>query len=142
MKYSDIDLSPEKAFLHLLIYSTLMDDVFKEDEEMELGKHISDIGIFERFDIDEEIAVFRSYKNSITSRYEYLSFLTQSINANYPAGIFLHILELAVSDNEFTSEEELTYSMLGSLLGISELHQEILKAAIMDKRLIKLKKKP
>jgi hypothetical protein len=142
MKYSDIDLSPEKAFLHLLIYSTLMDDVFKEDEEMELGKHISDIGIFERFDIDEEIAVFRLYKNSITSRYDYLSFLTQSINANYPAGIFLHILELAVSDNEFTSEEELTYSMLGSLLGISELHQEILKAAVMDKRLIKLKKKP
>src|SRR5207237_1129664 len=117
---------------------TLLDDVFKEDEEVELGKHISDIGIFKSFNADEEIAVFRSYKNSITSRYNYLEFLTRSINANHPAGIFLHILELAVSDNEFTSEEELTYSMLGSLLGITELHQEILKAAVMDKRLIKL----
>lgn len=142
MKYSDLDLSPEKAFLHLLIYSTLMDDVFKEDEEIELSKHIRDIGIFEHFDISEEIAVFRSYKNTIPSRYEYLNFLTQHINANHPAGIFLHILELAVSDNEFTPEEELAYSMLGSLLGISELHQEILKAGVMDKRLIKLKKKP
>ena len=142
MKYPDLDFSPERAFLHLLIYCTLMDGVFKEDEETELCKHITDINIFESFDLAEEIAVFRSYKNEITSRYDYLSFLTQHLKAKHPAGIFLHVLELAVSDNEFTPEEELAYSMLGSLLGISELHQDILKVAVMDKRLLKLKKRP
>lgn len=142
MKYSDITFSSERAFLHLLIYCTLMDGVFKEDEETELSNHMGDIGIFETFDLSAEIALFRSYQPAINSRGDYLSFLVGAMNPQHPAGIFLHVLELAVSDNEFTSEEELTYSILGSLLGISELHQEILKAAIMDKRLIKIKETP
>ena len=142
MTYSDTEFSSERAFLHLLIYCTLMDGVFKEDEETELCKHVRDIGIFESLNLDTEIALFRSYRDTINSRSDYVAFLLQSMDPKHPAGIFLHVLELAVSDNEFTSEEELTYSMLGSLLGISELHQEILKAAVMDKRLIRLKQKP
>lgn len=142
MKYSDTVFSAERAFLHLLIYCTLMDGVFKEDEEVELGKHISDIGIFDSFNIAEEIALFRSYQPEISSRSDYLRFLVQIMHPQHPAGIFLHALDLAVSDNEFTSEEELTYSVLGSLLGITELHQDILKVAVMDKRLMKIKKIP
>jgi len=142
MKYSDLEFSFERAFMHLLIYCTLMDGIFKEDEEIELCKHINDVKIFGSLDLHAEITSFRSYKTGITSRYDYFCFLLQKISPQHPAGIFLHVLELAVSDNEFTSEEELAYSMLGSLLGIPELHQEIFKAGVMDKRLIKIKEHP
>jgi hypothetical protein len=142
MKYSDLEFSAERAFMHLLIYCTLMDGVFKEDEEAELCNHINDLKIFDSLDLDSEVAAFRNYRAEITSRYDYFDFLIQRINPQHPAGIFLHVLELAVSDNEFTPEEDLAYSLLGSLLGLPELHQEILKAAIMDKRLMKIKKHP
>ena len=142
MKYSDLEFSPERAFMHLLIYCTLMDEVFKGDEETELRNRINDIKIFDSLDLNTEIRQFRIYQAEMTSRSDYFDFLIQRMQVQHPAGIFLHVLELAVSDNEFTSEEDLTYSMLGSVLGIPELHQEILKAAVMDKRLIKIKKAP
>jgi len=142
MKYSDLEFSSERAFMHLLIYCTLMDGVFKEDEETELCKHINDLKIFDSLNLDEEIATFRAYRKEITSRHEYFDFLVQKIRPQHPAGIFLHVLELAVSDNQFTSEEDLAYSLLGSFLGLPELHQEILKAGVMDKRLMKIKKHP
>ena len=142
MKFSELEFSAGRAFMHLLIYCTLMDGVFKEDEEAELCKHITDLKVFDSLDLNSEIAAFRGYRTEITSRYEYFNFLIQKINPQHPAGVFLHALELAVSDNEFTSEEDLAYSLLGSLLGLPELHQEILKAAIMDKRLMKIKKQP
>ena len=142
MNYSDLEFSAERAFMHLLIYCTLMDGVFKEDEETELCKHINDIKIFDSFDLDAEITLFRNYKAEITSRYDYFHFLIQRMHVQHPAGIFLHVLELAVSDNEFSAEEDLAYSLLGSLLRLPELHQEILKAGVMDKRLIKITKAP
>src|ERR1044071_4548531 len=107
MKYSDLEFSSERAFMHLLIYCTLMDGVFKEDEEAELCKHINDIKIFDSFDLDAEIEVFRSYRPAITSRSDYFDFLIKGIQPQHPAGIFLHVLELAVSDNEFSAEEDL-----------------------------------
>jgi len=142
MKYSELEFSPDRAFMHLLIYCTLMDGVFKEDEETELCKHINDLKIFDSFDLADEIIAFRDYRTTITARYDYFNFLIQQIRPQHPAGIFLHALELAVSDNEFTPDEDLAYSLLGSLLGLPELHQEILKAGVMDKRLIKIKKHP
>lgn len=140
MKYSDLEFSSERALMHLLIYCTLMDGVFKEDEETELCKHINDLKLFDMLELNAEIAAFRGYRKEITSRFDYFDFLIQKIEPQHPAGIFLYALELAVSDNEFTSEEDLAYSMLGSLLELPELHQEILKAGVMDKRLIKIKK--
>src|SRR5580765_8229961 len=131
MKYSDLEFSSERAFMHLLIYCTLMDGVFKEDEESELCKHINDLTIFDSLDLNTEIISFRSYRAEMNSRHDYFNFLVQQIRPQHPAGIYLHALELAVSDNEFTAEEDLAYSLLGSFLGLPELHQEILKAAIM-----------
>jgi len=142
MKYSELEFSAARAFMHLLIYCTLMDGVFKEDEETELCKHINDLEIFDSLHLDEEIAIFRTYRPEIGSRLEYFKFLIETMRPQHPAGIFLYVLELAVSDNEFSSEEDLAYSLLGSVLGLPELHQELLKAAIMDKRLMKIKKHP
>jgi hypothetical protein len=142
MKYSELEFSAARAFMHLLIYCTLMDGVFKEDEETELCKHINDFEIFDSLQLDEEIAIFRTYRPEIGSRLEYFTFLIEKMSPQHPAGIFLHVLELAVSDNEFSSEEDLAYSLLGSVLGLPELHQELLKAAIMDKRLMKINKHP
>lgn len=130
-------MTPARALLHLMIYFTLNDRKFKENEMDVLNSYYTQFNLIDVYKISDEIKLFLDYQIQIADHYNYLSFLISKIGLKYPATIYSIALDIAVADNDFLEEEKILLEMLASLLKLDVTHQELLQETFLGKRLLK-----
>lgn len=137
MQYTSVPMTPGRALLHLMIYFTLNDRKFKENEMDVLNSYYTQFNLIDIYKISDEVKLFLDYQLNIGDHYDYLSFLISKIGMKYPATVYSIALDLAVADNDFSEEEKILLEMLADILKLDAVHQDLLQETFVGKRLLK-----
>ena len=137
MKYNELEMTPAKAFIHLMLMFCLNDDELQGNEPDNLSNYLTYFELNDTYDISEEINLFLRYKNSISNYSDYFSFLLSQLDQRYSHTLYLAASEFAVADGDLTDNDNMLLDALASVLEIEEYVQNILKHAIIGKKILK-----
>jgi len=139
--YTGLLKAPEEGVCHLFYYCCLKDGQFKESELDTISDKLVSIDLHKKLNFKDEMKKFKSYQDSITDEDIYLKYLLSLIKPSTPLALFSWCVELCISDNDVSFEEEALLSRIARLLNIGETEQDMIQRVMVQRKSVLDEKK-
>jgi len=132
--YTGLLKAPEEGVCHLFYYCCMKDGQFKESELDTISNKLVSIDLHKKLNFKDEMKKFKSYQDSITDEDIYLKYLLSLIKPSTPLALFSWCVELCISDNDVSFEEEALLSRIARLLNIGETEQDMIQRVMVQRK--------
>lgn len=132
--YTGLLKAPEEGVCHLFYYCCMKDGQFKESELDSISDKMVSINLHKKLNFKDEMKKFKSYQDSITDEDIYLKYLLSLIKPSTPLALFSWCVELCISDNEVSFEEEALLSRIARLLNIGETEKDMIQRVMVQRK--------
>ena len=132
--YTGLLKAPEEGVCHLFYYCCMKDGQFKESELDTISDKLVSIDLHKKLNFKDEMKKFKSYQDSITDEDLYLKYLLSLIKPSTPLALFSWCVELCISDNDVSFEEEALLSRIARLLNIGETEQDMIQQVMVQRK--------
>jgi uncharacterized tellurite resistance protein B-like protein len=131
--FQDYITSKDEAICHLFLHCCFKDGNFSREEIDSVSSKFVDLEIHRDLNFKEELIHYQSYKSSIQDENEYLQYIFKLINPVQDLALYSYCVELCLSDQQLSAEEENLLTKIASLLDINDEKNTIDKLIIQRK---------
>ena len=133
--YEKMIHTQDQALAHLYFHCCYRDNEFDEKEMDEVSAKFVYYGLNKDLNFKKEIKNYLSYKPSIPDEVNYISYLISVISPTQDLALFSSCVDLAVSDETISSEDEEFLMFLGKLMRIPDADQKVITQVTIQKRI-------
>ena len=137
--YQDCITSKDEAVCHLFLHCCLKDGYFSPEEIDVVASKFVELQIHRDLNFKEEIQHYQAYKKNMENETEFLEYLLRMINPVQDLALYSYCVELCLSDQLLSAEEE---SLLVKIAGLLKLNDEknIIDKLITQRKAVELEK--
>lgn len=132
--------SQDQALCHLLFHCCLKDGRFSSAEIDKVSEIFVQCGLEHDLNFKEEILKYRGYITSVTNEQEYIDHLTGLIMPVNELAVFSWCLELTLSDDTLSPEEESLLAKIADAFRISEAESNTITKLMVQRRVVQTEK--
>jgi uncharacterized tellurite resistance protein B-like protein len=118
--YQNYITSQDEAVCHLFLHCCFKDGNFSQDEINTVASKFVDLQIHKDLNFKEELQHYKTYKTGMQDEAEFLQYLFKLINPVQNLALYSYCVELCLSDQQLSIEEESLLTKLAELLDIDE----------------------
>ena len=118
--YQDYITSQDEAICHLFLHCCFKDGNFSQSEIDTVSSKFVDLQMHRDLNFKEELIHYKSYKTAIENEEEFLQYLIKLINPVQDLALYSYCVELCLSDQQLSVEEESLLTKIAALLNIQE----------------------
>jgi uncharacterized tellurite resistance protein B-like protein len=134
--YTKQVITQDQALCHLLFHCCLKDGRFDENEIDKVSEIFVEVGLQHDLDFKIEVKSYRSYNLDITDEQAYIDYLVQLIVPVNELALFSWCLELTLSDNTLSVEEESLLDKIAGALQIATSDSEVIKKLMIQRTVV------
>jgi hypothetical protein len=123
--YQDYITSQNEAICHLFLHCCFKDGNFSQEEIDTVSSKFVDLQMHRDLNFKEELVHYKSYKTGIENEDDYLQYLIKLINPVQDLALYSYCVELCLSDQQLSFEEESLLSKIATLLDINDKRSTI-----------------
>lgn len=131
--YQDYITSKDEAICHLFLHCCFQDGNFSKEEIDSVSSKFVDLQIHRDLNFKEELIHYQSYKSLIEDENVYLQYIFKLVNAVQDLALYSYCVELCLSDQQLSTEEESLLTKIAATLDISDEKSTIDKLIIQRK---------
>ncbi len=135
--YEKMIRTQDQALAHLYFHCCYKDNEFDEKEIDEVSAKFVYYGLNKDLNFKKEIKNYLSYKPLIPDEVNYISYLISVISPTQDLALFASCVDLAISDQTISSEDEEFLMILGKLMRIPDADQKVIKMVTIQKRIVR-----
>ena len=137
--YKDYITTQDEAVCHLFLHCCFKDGKFLQDEINSAASKFVDLQIHRDLNFKEELQHYQTYKPSIDDETTFLQYLLKLINPVHALALYSFCIELCLSDQQLSIEEESLLSKLAELLEIDE-EKTVLDKLVTQRKAVEIEK--
>ena len=137
--YNDYITTQNEAICHLFLHCCYKDGRFSHDEVDTVSQKFVDLQIHKDLNFKEELQHYKSYINDVTDENEYLNYIIKLINPVHDLALYSYCVELCLSDELLSAEEESLLKKIAAVLEIGE-EQSTVDNLITQRKAVELEK--
>ena len=137
--YKDYITTQDEAICHLFLHCCFKDGNFSQEEINNVASKFVDLQIHKDLNFKEELLHYKSYKENIEDETSFLEYLLKLINPVQSLALYSYCVELCLSDQQLSIEEESLLSKIASLLDI-ETDKALLDKLITQRKAVEIEK--
>ena len=118
--YSDFITTQSEAICHLFLHCCFKDGKFSHEEVDNVSGKFVTLQIDKDLNFKEELHHYTSYIPEVTDEEEYLRYLIKLINPVQDLALYSYCVELCLSDQQLSLEEESLLSKIATLLDMQD----------------------
>jgi hypothetical protein len=118
--YQEYITSQDEAVCHLFLHCCFKDGNFSQDEINTVASKFVDLQIHKDLNFKEELQHYQAYKPVMEDEQAFLQYLLKLINPVQDLALYSYCVELCLSDQELSIQEESLLTNLASLMDIDE----------------------
>ncbi|MBV9961679.1 MAG: TerB family tellurite resistance protein [Parafilimonas sp.] len=118
--YQDYITSKDEAICHLFLHCCFKDGNFSQEEIDIVASKFVDLQMHRDLNFKEELVHYKSYKLAIENEDEYLQYLIKLITPVQDLALYSYCIELCLSDQQLSLEEESLLQKIATLLDIND----------------------
>lgn len=118
--YQDYITSQDEAICHLFLHCCYKDGKFSKEEIDTVSSKFVDLQIHRDLNFKEELLHYQSYIPSVEDENEYLRYILKLINPVQDLALYSYCMELCLSDQHLSVEEESLLIKIAALLEITD----------------------
>ena len=126
----------DEALCHLLLHCCLKDGRFDEAEIDRVSEIFVEYDLQHNLNFKDEVRKYRGYADSITNEQEYVSFLVDTIVPVNDLALFSWCVDLALSDDNMSLDEEALLQKIADALNISESESEVITKLMIQRKVV------
>jgi hypothetical protein len=139
--YEKMIRTQEQALAHLYFHCCYNDNEFDEKEMDEVSAKFVHMGLNKDLNFKKEIKNYLSYKPSIKDDdVTYISYLISVISPVQDLALFSSCVDLSISDETLSLEDEELLMKIGKLMQIPDADQKVIRHLMMQKRIVRKQK--
>ncbi len=131
--FQDYITTKDEAICHLFLHCCFKDGNFSKEEIDTVSSKFVDLQMNRDLNFKEELLHYKSYQLSIENENEYLQYIFKLINPVQDLALYSYCVELCLSDQQLSAEEESLLSKIATLLEINDEKHTIDKLIIQRK---------
>ena len=128
--------SQDQALCHLLFHCCLQDGRFEESEVDKVSEIFVQFGLQHNLNFKEELRRYRGYISSVTNEQDYINHLVGVIMPVNDLALLSLCYELALADDNLSSQEEALLIKIAESLDITAEENEVVKKLMVQRRVI------
>lgn len=132
--------SQDQALCHLLFHCCLKDGRFSKEEVDVVSEILVAYGLEHNLNFTDEIRRYRSYANDITNEQHFIDHLVKVIRPANELALFSLCLDLTLSDDSLSDEEEALLSKIADALGMSQEENNVITRLMVQRRVVSTEK--
>ncbi len=137
--YKNYITSQDEAICHLFLHCCFKDGNFSQEEINSVSSKFVDLQIHKDLNFKEELLHYKSYKENIEDETDFLQYLFKLINPVQNLALYSYCVELCLSDQQLTIEEESLLTKIAALLEI-EAEKTIIDKLITQRKAVEIEK--
>jgi len=138
--YEDYITTQDEAICHLFLHCCFKDGSFTQEEVNTVASRFVDLQIHKDLNFKEELVHYKSYKETMDDENEYLQYLLKLINPVQNLALYSYCIELCLSDQQLTAEEDGLLSRIAGRLDISNEDKNIIDKLITQRKAVEIEK--
>lgn len=138
--YKNQITTQDEALCHLLFHCCLKDGRFSEGEIDKVSEIFVQFDLQHDLNFKDEVKKYRAYATEITNEQAYLDYVIELIMPVNELALFSWCLELTLSDNNLSMEEEMLLSKIAGKLQIPEEQAEVIKKLMVQRKVVATEK--
>ena len=138
--YREMITTQDQALCHLFLHCCLRDGKFTPAEiDAVAGKYVA-LGLQKELNFKNETRSYQSYRDSISDESGYLKYLVDLIRPVNELALYSYCVELVISDDELSVEEEKLLEHIADVLDIDAIKQENIKSLVVQRKAVETEK--
>jgi len=137
--YTDYITTQDEAVCHLFLHCCFKDGKFLPEEINAAAAKFVDLQIHRDLNFKEELQHYQAYKAFIEDENAFLKYLLKLINPVQALALYSFCVELCLSDQELSIEEESLLSKLADELDVSN-ERSVLDKLITQRKAVEIEK--
>ena len=137
--YEDYITTQDEAICHLFLHCCFKDGSFTQEEINTVASKFVDLQIHKDLDFKEELLHYKSYKENMGDENEYLQYLLKLINPVQNLALYSYCIELCLSDQQLSAEEESLLLKISALLNINDA-KNIIDTLFTQRKAVEIEK--
>lgn len=125
-----------EALCHLLFHCCLKDGRFEKGEIDKVSDIFIQFDLQHELNFKKEVIKYRQYAPSITDDKEFIDYLLKLIMPVNELALFSWCVELTLSDNNLSLEEEVLLDKVGAALEINREEIDVIKKLMIQRSIV------
>jgi uncharacterized tellurite resistance protein B-like protein len=134
--FESVVTTQDQALAHLLFHCCLKDGRFDEAEIDKVSEIFVDFGLQHDLNFTDEVRKYRSYVSSIQNEQAYIDHLVDLLMPVNELAIFSWCIELALSDDTISVDEEALLAKIAESLNISSEENAVIHKLMVQRRVV------
>jgi uncharacterized tellurite resistance protein B-like protein len=134
--FENVVTSQDQALAHLLFHCCLKDGRFKEEEIDKVAEIFVDFGLQHDLNFKDEVRSYQEYISSVDNEQAYVDHLVDLIMPVNELAIFSWCIELALSDDKISVEEESLLIKIAEALKITQEESAVINKLMVQRRVV------
>ena len=137
--YKDYITSQDEAVCHLFLYCCFKDGNFSQEEIDNVASKFVDLEIHRDLNFKEELQHYQAYRVTIENETEFLQYIVKLINPVQNLALYSYCVELSLSDQSLSVEEESLLNKIAELLEMND-EKNIIDKLITQRKAVEIEK--
>ena len=137
--YQDYITSQDEAVCHLFLHCCFKDGNFSQEEINTVSSKFVDLQIHKDLNFKEELQHYKAYKTTLENETDFLQYLFKLINPVQNLALYSVCVELCLSDQQLSIEEESLLNKIAELLEIGE-DKTLIDKLITQRKAVEIEK--
>ena len=137
--YNDYITTQNEAICHLFLHCCYKDGRFSHDEVDTVSQKFVDLQIHKDLNFKEELEHYKAYQVDMPDEEQYLNYIIKLINPVHDLALYSYCVELCLSDELLSAEEESLLKKIAAVLEIGE-EQSTIDNLITQRKAVELEK--
>ena len=137
--YKDYITSQDEAVCHLFLHCCFKDGNFSQEEIDNVASKFVDLEIHRDLNFKEELQHYQAYRVTIENETEFLQYIVKLINPVQNLALYSYCVELSLSDQSLSVEEESLLNKIAELLEMND-EKNIIDKLITQRKAVEIEK--
>ncbi|MFT4153408.1 TerB family tellurite resistance protein [Parafilimonas sp.] len=138
--YEDYITTQDEAICHLFLHCCFKDGNFTQEEVNTVASKFVDLQIHKDLNFKEELLHYRSYKENMEDENAFLQYLLKLINPVQNLALYSYCIELCLSDQQLTADEDALLSKLAVQLEVSNEDKHVVDKLTTQRKAVEIEK--
>ena len=137
--YQPYITSQDEAVCHLFLHCCFKDENFSQEEIDNVASKFVDLEIHRDLNFKEELQHYQAYRVTIENETEFLQYIFKLINPVQNLALYSYCVELSLSDQSLSVEEESLLNKIAELLEMND-EKNIIDKLITQRKAVEIEK--
>ena len=133
------EITPGQALCHLFFHCCAKDGMFEEGEIDYVAAKFVELDMNRSLDFKNEVSLYYEERRKLPDEREYIIHLLKIINPVNTLALFSWCVEICLSDELISIDEDHLLDTIASLLETGETEKKIIKAVMVERKVAQLK---